>query len=321
MDGGWHYNETTGRWCIDFPAAPMNASLVWSTEIKDAYVAFLSFQTQYSFGTYSCGYVELSANGGERWYILDKITDTGGPEKHEFDISSWGGSDLLIRFRAWGGEGTHVSAGQWCIWDLKITGMKDTHPPVSVITMQGTLEENDWYSTPVHIVILATDQGVGLESISFILDGEEHHMNDDSVTFSIHTDGVHSLEYFSKDKAQNEENHHFCTIKIDTTPPNLTIHEPTPGLYILGNKILSLKQITIIGSFQIEAEATDPEDGAGLYRVQYYLNDALFAENTEQPFHITCQEHNFGQATIKIIAEDMVHHTTMQTKTITYFHL
>jgi len=319
-DGGWNYDDFTGKWCIDFPALQINSALIWSTEIKDSSIAFLSYETEFSFGTYSKGFVEISSDDGEKWYILDVISGNGGPEKHEFDISYWIGNEILIRFRAWGGDEDYVSSGEWCIWNIKIVGVKDEEPPISKITINGNLEDSGWYSSIVQIEIIATDFGVGMDEIHYILDDNETIIQGDYVSLNIEENGLHNLEFWGVDIAGNIENHHFIsTIKIDTDAPYISIIEPKFGLYLFDKKFLNLNNVFIIGSYNILVEADDHK-GSGISIIKFYLDDTLFSESTEPPYNIYCSEKSFGKKILNIVAIDKANHITTDSILIYYFN-
>ena len=113
--------------------------------------------------------------------------------------------------------------------------------------------------------------------------------------------------------------------KIDTTvssffdDPVVNITSPEPGLYLFGNKIFPMDRIILIGSFTVEATASDKI--SGLYRLQFYLNDELFAEDTEEPFNAYCAVRHTGEGIIKVIAEDLVHNTGEDTVEIIYYKI
>ncbi|MBN1280019.1 MAG: right-handed parallel beta-helix repeat-containing protein [Candidatus Thermoplasmatota archaeon] len=69
-----------------------------------------------------------------------------------------------------------------------------------------------------------------------------------------------------------------CPWGTDTTPPEISIVHPTPGVYWKNNKILSLPQrIISIGQLSIQANVTDE---CGLVLVEFYVDDVLVFSNT-----------------------------------------
>jgi hypothetical protein len=78
---------------------------------------------------------------------------------------------------------------------------------------------------------------------------------------------------------------------------------PEPGFYLLGNKILNLyKNIFIVGAFFIDASGLFSNEG--IESIEFYLDDKLIGENTEEPFSSYCAFKHFGKGMIKAIAYD-----------------
>jgi hypothetical protein len=322
----WEY-VPDNEWCADFPAYAVLNGLIWDTEIADAYEAYLTFEHDYDFATNphgTVGRVELSADGGESWYILADVNGvSGGYETVTKDISFWAGSDILIRFII---DGQHAylagytpTAGSWCVKDIYITGKKDNTPPVTTIQMSGTQPENaGWYSTPVKVKITATDDA-GMGEIHYILDGQETVVPGYVAEFTVSGNGEHNLEFWGVDATGNVETHHTVpTFRIDAgSPPEVEITAPEPGLYLFGNKLLSSSKVFIIGAFTIEATATDAE--SGVYKVAFYLDGDLIGEDTEAPYSTYCAQKHMGAGEITVTAEDFSMNTAEDTLDVTYY--
>ena len=105
---------------------------------------------------------------------------------------------------------------------------------------------------------------------------------------------------------------------INTSPPTVSLTAPEPGLYLFGIKLLPTSKIIIIGAFIVEATASDAE--SGIYRLQFYLDGELFAEDTEPPFSVYCAIKHMGAGIIKVVAEDFVHNAAEDTLEITYYN-
>jgi len=323
----WAFDEVENKWCTDFPAVPVNDALVWTTEIADAYEAYLTFTHEYDFESYTGyeakGYVELSADDGDTWFVLGVYTgDSGGPVEEYFDISYWAGSELLIRFRAVGDGyyGCEYDGGHWCVWDLLISGKEDTSAPNTEILLRGELNEADWYTTPVQVEIIATDVGAGMGWIHYILDGQEMVIEGNVAQFTISANGEHNIEYWGIDKIGNEETPHntVAPFRIDQgSPPDVQITAPEPGLYLFGNKLLSLSKVFIIGAFTIEADAQDAE--SGVYKVAFYMNDNLITEDTEAPYSSYCAQKIKGGCSLKVVAMDFSMNTAEDILDVIYY--
>jgi hypothetical protein len=269
------------------------------------------------------GYLELSADGGETWHTLGVYDgDSGGPVEETFDLTYWAGSDILIRFRAVGdGDyGCGLFGGYWCVWDLLISGKEDTAAPNTEINLQGQQAESGWFKTSVKATITATDVGAGMGWIHYILDGQETVVEGDVATFTISANGEHNIEFWGVDKTGNEETPHntVATFRIDSgSPPSVQITAPEPGLYLFGNKLLSLSKVFIIGAFNIEATAEDAE--SGVYKVAFYLDGDLIGESTEAPYGIYCAQKHMGAGTLKAVATDFSMNTAEDTLDVTYY--
>jgi hypothetical protein len=322
------YWETTGptSWCTDGPAglAVLDA-LIWDTEIADSYEAVLTVTHDYDFaydahGT--VGYIQVSADGGVNWFTLDFVTGFGTAVTSTYDLTFWAGNDILIRFLVDGqhaeDSGYGATAWSWCVYDIMIQGKRDTTPPMTEISMTGTMTDAGWYSSAVQVAITAVDDA-GMGEIHYILDGQETVVQGDRATFTITTNGAHNIEYWGVDATGNVETHHTVpTFRIDSgSPPSVAITAPEPGLYLFGNKLLSSSNVFIIGAFEIQATASDAE--SGVYRVQFFLDGDIIAEDTEVPFSAYCAQKHMGAGTIKVVAEDFSGNTAEDTLDITYY--
>jgi hypothetical protein len=90
-------------------------------------------------------------------------------------------------------------------------------------------------------MLAATDNLSGVQTTSYVLDGGATQVY--GGPFAVSGDGIHTLSYWSVDKAGNEETHHSQQIQIDTVPPALTITSPASGL-LTNHNITVTGQIT-----------------------------------------------------------------------------
>jgi hypothetical protein len=341
------------------PMLPLENALIWETEIADAYEAWLTIDIDYCLDDwYLTGFLygladfwmrwiatlQISIDGGNTWETLDIFADGCFDGQLTYDISDWAGNDILVRIIIefdghilpwWMNDNLLGLTPDWvlmhfinyyyvyydgffCVEDMFITGKKDNNPPVSTIQMSGTMADAGWYSTPVNVKITATDDNC-VKEIHYILDGTETVVAGDEATFTISSNGAHTLSFWAVDCVGNVESPNTVpTFRIDAgSPPDVTITAPEPGLYLFGNKLLSSSKVFIIGAFTIEAAATDAE--SGVYRVQFYLDNDIISEDTETPFSAYCAQKHMGAGTIKVVAEDFSGNTAEDTLDVTYY--
>ncbi|WP_193747774.1 carbohydrate-binding protein [Neobacillus niacini] len=94
-----------------------------------------------------------------------------------------------------------------------------------------------WVNEDVTVLLNATDNGTGVASTHYIVnDGEEQTGN--SVVFT--KEGVHTLTYWSVDKAGNVEQRHTVTVKIDKTAPTLKIELDPSILWPANHKMVKV---------------------------------------------------------------------------------
>jgi hypothetical protein len=95
----------------------------------------------------------------------------------------------------------------------------DTSPPSTVIGLSGTHGSGGWFVSTVSVSLTATDDEGPVLGTYYSLDGGS--WVEYSAPFTVATQGVHALSYYSVDYASNTETTRQATIKIDTTGPIL----------------------------------------------------------------------------------------------------
>jgi hypothetical protein len=296
----------------------VNDALIWSTEIEDAYEAYLTVLMAYSFGGTTMAYLEISADGGSTWFKLGEYTgSSGGCITEDFNLNYWVGSPVLIRIRVVGGSSPGGGFMQVC--DMVIVGKEDDSAPSSTITMTGNMKESGWYNSAVQVKITATDTGSGVKEIHVILDGQETVYPGDTAQFSVSGNGYHDITFWAVDNVGNAEAPRSVpTFKIDAgQPPSVSIVAPEPGIYLFGKKLLSSDKVVIIGAFTTEAQASDSD--SGIYRVSFYLDGDFIADDTEAPYSAYIATRHMGDGTIKVVAEDFAQNVAEDTLDIKYY--
>jgi len=142
----------------------------------------------------------------------------------------------------------------------------DSTPPT-------TLDNYDdlWHTTDFTITLKATDDLSGVaETYYKINDGPTKTVSADGQPLITTPDANNKLEYWSKDKAGNEENHHILTgIKLDKTAPTGTILINNDDAYATSTSVT------------LTLTATD--DTSGVYKVRYSNDGVWDTEPWENP--------------------------------------
>lgn len=106
---------------------------------------------------------------------------------------------------------------------VSLTGTgADTTPPSTAKMVSGVLGNNEWYTSDVVIQLIATDAGSGVKEIHYSIDGAQTIIAANTASFTISTEGVHTITYYAKDNAGNSEAAHVFQLKIDKTLPVIT---------------------------------------------------------------------------------------------------
>jgi hypothetical protein len=314
--GIWAEEIDTHTYQIDQPAGADNA-IIWCTEIQDAYEAYFTGFWSYSIASDALLSLELSADGGNTWFTIALVGDDEDDalsSGHEmipcttFDLTPWAGQEICFRVRLQG-------QGSVTIDDFTISGKQDRMAPTVSIALSGNNIGGNMYAGPVTVKITAEDD-MGMGEIHYVLDGTESVVSGDTASFTVSGDGSHNVEAWGIDATGNEGNHVSASFSIDASPPTVAITAPEPGLYLFGNKLLSMSKPFIIGAFTIEATA---DDAQGVYVVQFMLNGEVIGEDTEAPYDTYCAVKNMGGATIKAVAIDGVGNTAEDTLDVTYY--
>ena len=150
----------------------------------------------------------------------------------------------------------------------------DTTPPVTNCTLDPIEPDGDngWYVSVVTVTLVATDEGSGVESTWYRLNGGYWKFY--YQPFEVSGEGEHTLEYRSFDRARNKEDTKKVEFKIDTKSP-VTIHE-FDG--VIG------KDGWFVGNVTVTLSATDATSGVNY--TKYKLDDGTWMNYTN-PFDVT----------------------------------
>jgi hypothetical protein len=156
-------------------------------------------------------------------------------------------------------------------WTVDYIG-KDFDPPQTYLTKNPASPDGDngWYKSSLQIQLLGLDgEGSGIKTINYKIDSDPVQTSSNNpCTFTIWASGIHNIEYWSVDNANNVEVHKFeRDLKIDTSKPTVSIVKP--------------EEFEVPpGTIAVEAKVTEKE--SGIAKVQFYLNGEKKDETTEQ---------------------------------------
>ncbi len=100
----------------------------------------------------------------------------------------------------------------------------DSAPPQTIVDIDGTVGDNDWYRGTVTVTLSVQETGA---VTYFRLGTGDAHVYQGPLTIS--NDGKHVIEFYSVDKAGNAEAKQTLNINIDSQNPSLTWGTPSPA--------------------------------------------------------------------------------------------
>ncbi|RBM14424.1 family 16 glycoside hydrolase [Streptomyces sp. PT12] len=170
-------------------------------------------------------------------------------------------------------------------------GGEDTTPPEVTATVEGQQNADGDYVGSATVSLTATDEGSGVESIEYALDGGEFAAYEAPVV--LNTVGEHTLSYRATDVAGNVSDDQSTTVNVvepsgdDTTPPEVTA--TVEGEQNADGDYVTMATVTL--------EATDAESGVA--GIAYAVNGGEFTPYTE-PVMV----HSVGDHTVSYRATD-----------------
>ncbi len=101
----------------------------------------------------------------------------------------------------------------------------DSTPPVTTASASSPGNTpytfGDWTNQPISVTLSATDDGSGVASTYYTLDGGDQQTY--SEPFTINDEGTHTLSFWSVDNVSHVETAQEKSVNIDLTPPTITI--------------------------------------------------------------------------------------------------
>jgi hypothetical protein len=176
----------------------------------------------------------VSGDGGPNgWWIGTSVTvnlsatdSASGVTSMSYSIDGGGYQSYVDEFQVTKEGTTSLEcyatdvAGRSCIHT--VTSFKlDTSDPVTQAVLTGG-HWGQWYNSPDHLVLQATDPVSGVNWTQYRLDGGSWQQYTDA--FLLTDDGIHTIEYYSQDNAGRSEAIRNSTFYIDKTAP---VTQPT----------------------------------------------------------------------------------------------
>jgi len=307
----WLYHEDT-----NYDTYPYGHAWIKSTdELINRTDMDYAFKTMY-WDTDLMITVQYSITGVSPWSTIAEGELNDGI--YIWDTSSYGipdGNDYRVRVLA-SDEIENLGFGQ----SMNKFMIDNEGPGVSNIVIKDTTIESTQYTKHGdNLEITATiggdpeiieadfsklGKGTNVEPTSFTGGVAKWTVND---IFCIPANGDVSVTVFAMD-ATGESSSNTGSITADNSPPEVTIIKPLPGLYVLDSmRLLPFSYPFIIGQITVEAEADD--NGSGIDRVEFYLENDLEANVTQAPFTWLWDRAATGFFTIEVKAVDAVGHT------------
>jgi hypothetical protein len=125
----------------------------------------------------------------------------------------------------------------------------DRTPPTTTISAP-----NNWVNSDVTVTLTPSDTLSGVDSTHYTLDGGPDQTG---TSFTISTEGTHTITFWSVDKAGNEEAHHTATVLLDKSAPTVTHSlSPAPNAHGWNNSDVT---VTFVCSDVLSGVATCPD--------------------------------------------------------------
>jgi parallel beta-helix repeat protein len=125
------------------------------------------------------------------------------------------GTTYYWRIIAWDNHGASTQGALW-----SFTTQLDTTPPVTTITLDGTLGGEGWYTSDVLITLHASDDLSGVNATYYRINTGAWIVY--LGFFTLTSDGTYTIDFYSDDQKGNVEPPHTASLRIDQTPPTTT---------------------------------------------------------------------------------------------------
>ncbi|MHB0996910.1 MAG: T9SS type A sorting domain-containing protein [Elusimicrobiales bacterium] len=193
-------SQTITGYCTDYAGWSSTASLVLNIDTSSPRISYTAIPAANSLGW----------NNGEISIKFACADDLSGVMSCPAEIPL-------------AAEGTGIStaakavdyAGNFA--EAAVSGLKiDRTPPASTIELVGP-QRNGWYSGPVTVTLVSTDELSGVKEILYILDDSTPAVY--NAPLVVAGDGEHTIRYYTSDNADNLEGYKSTGFRIDAAAP------------------------------------------------------------------------------------------------------
>lgn len=191
----------------------------------------------------------------------------------------------------------------------------DQTPPDTLLSLSWTKGGNDWYGSDVLASFNATDDTSGSPSTFYKLDNEKN-FTQYSDTIKIEKEGATTITYYSIDEAGNIENQKIKEIKIDKTPPVVSINASPNSIWPPNGKMVDVK---------ITGNSSDSHLKTTTFHIKDEYNQiqpplSYFGQTIQLEAKRNGDDADGRAYTIQATAEDLASNKTQTTATVNVPH-
>lgn len=186
----------------------------------------------------------------------------------------------------------------------------DTKTPETerkITSIDGEFNESRWYDENVTVELNADDGGGSPVTTYYRFVGHTREFQTYTDDLHITKEGVHRLEYFSRDRAGNAEELHNLAVRIDKSAPRAEVKTPRASyLYVMGQELIPLDKMrhaaVIIGPVPVEISAED--DVSGITKVVFSVDNTVMHVDNTTPYTWNWDETMVGPYNIEVDVEN-----------------
>ncbi|HJZ06311.1 MAG: hypothetical protein XU08_C0001G0025 [candidate division WWE3 bacterium CSP1-7] len=121
------------------------------------------------------------------------------------------------------------------IYYNKVSFVYDTVNPLTSSLISGTNGLNGWHVSPVGLVLSAADATAGVSQTFYTIGETDPQEYVEPLEF---VDGTYAVEFWSVDKAGNEEEQHLLSLEVDTIVPIVPVASVAGGGFFTGDQAI-----------------------------------------------------------------------------------